>query len=249
MQQLSIGNRDNLILAALLSLPEKASCLVISCHGFRGAKENRGRIYNLAAQLSQRGIGLLAFDFQGSGQSEGQYRNITLTRQANDLQDIIAYADQHFRLPIILLGRSFGGSTILAGASQDSRIAGYIFWSTPIFLKKTFAGMDPAKFSQLEQGNTVTLVDEGGSFQLDPDLFLDFDNHNMDTYIQAIGSRPVLIVHGQADEVVAPENARYMAQQLANCQLHLIEGADHRFSMHSAQREALTIDWLANFNR
>lgn len=246
MQQLTIRSRNGLKLAALLRISEDSHCLVISCHGFRGAKENRGKIYSLGKKLNQIGAGLLAFDFQGSGRSEGQYRNITLTRQAYDLQDVINYADQQFKLPIITLGRSFGGSSVLAGASQDSRISGYIFWSTPVFLKETFAGMDAALARQLDQGNTITLVDEGGTYQLDPDLFRDFDNHNMEEYIRAIDHRPVLIVHGDADEVVDSKNARYMEQLLPEAQLHLVKDADHRFTEHTALREDLTINWLAS---
>lgn len=245
MQQISIINRNDLKLSALLSIPAAPRCLVIACHGFRGAKENGGRIYSLGEKLNQIGIGLLAFDFQGSGQSEGQYSNLTLTRQAHDLQDVINYAHQQFQLPIVVLGRSFGGSTILAGASQDSRIAGYIFWSTTIFLKETFTGLDPALADQLEKGNTITLTDEGGNYELDPDLFRDFANHNMDDYIRAIGNRPVLIMHGLSDEVVPTKNPKHLAQLLPQAQLHLLEGADHRFTQYTAQREDLTIQWLA----
>ena len=247
MQHFTINNRHGLKLAALLSMPDDCHCLVISCHGFRGAKENSGNIFNFGKKLSQIGAGLLAFDFQGSGESQGQYRSITLTRQAHDLQDVINYAHQQFKLPIIVLGRSFGGSTVLAGASQDSRIVGYIFWSTTVFLKETFAGLDPALASQLEQGKTITITDEGGSYQLDPDLFQDFDNHNMDEYIKAIGHRPVLIIHGEADEVVSPQNAKHIAQLLPEAQLHLVKDADHRFTDHIALREDLTIKWLTRY--
>jgi pimeloyl-ACP methyl ester carboxylesterase len=246
VQQLTINNRYRLKLAALLSMPDDCHCLVISCHGFRGAKENSGKIYGFGQKLHQIGAGLLAFDFQGSGESQGHYRSITLARQAHDLQDVINYADQQFKLPIIALGRSFGGSTVLAGASQDSRVAGYILWSTPVFLKETFASMDAALASQIEKGETITLTDEGGTYQLDPDLFRDFDNHNMDEYLRAIGDRPVLIVHGDSDEVVNPQNARYIARLLPEAQLHIVKGADHRFTQQIALREDLTIRWLAS---
>lgn len=247
MQQIAINNRNDLKLSALLSIPSDPCSLVIACHGFRGAKENGGRINSLSEKLNEIGMGLLAFDFQGSGQSEGQYSNLTLTRQASDLQDVINYAHQRFQLPIIGLGRSFGGSTILAGASQDARIAGYIFWSTTIFLKETFTGLDPVLADKLEKGNTITLTDEGGKYELGPDLFQDFANHNMDDYIRSIGNRPVLIVHGLSDEVVPTKNPKHIAQLLPQAQLHLLEGADHRFTQHTAHREDLTIGWLASY--
>lgn len=247
MQNININTCEGIRLAALLSIPDNAAGLIIACHGFRGGKENGGRIYHLAEELSRHKMGLLAFDFQGSGQSEGEYKTITLTRQARDLNDAIQFARKNLQLPIYLLGRSFGGSTVLAGGSVDPDISGYIFWCTPIYLRETFAGIMETAAQEMEQGNTVTLIDDwGNSFELAPDLFNDFQKHNMDYYLACIGNRPVLIVQGQADEVVSPDNARYIADKLPQAVLHIVEGADHRFTAHTPQRDALTLEWLLN---
>ena len=53
MQQIAINNRDGRRLSALLSLPTDPRCLIIACHGFRGAKENGGRIYSLGDKLAK----------------------------------------------------------------------------------------------------------------------------------------------------------------------------------------------------
>jgi esterase/lipase len=52
-------------------------------------------------------------------------------------------------------------------------------------------------------------------------------------------------VHGLADEMVPTKNAQHIAQLLPQAQLNLLEGADHRFTQHTAQREDLSIQWLA----
>ncbi len=245
MKNVTISNKYQDKLAAyLFEPPEKGRYMLVICHGFRGAKENGGKIYAFAEKLQQLGIGTLAFDFSGSGSSEGDFSQITLTRQADDLKKVLDYTDAKFSLPIILLGRSFGGSTVLAGGSKDPRIAGYILWSTPAKLEQTFAKIMPEDFKCMKRGESTKVKDEVGEYVLGPDLILDFSRHDMDSCLQDIQSRPVLIVHAQDDEVVDPSNAFYMQARLSNCSLCLVENAGHRFLDKTATREEMTIEWL-----
>jgi fermentation-respiration switch protein FrsA (DUF1100 family) len=160
---------------------------------------------------------------------------------------VIQYIHENYKLPVILLGRSMGGSTILAGGAQDSRVEGYIFWSACIDLKKTFAAGLQEKYEDLEKGKTVQLKDESGIYSLKPDFVQDFDCHNMDAYLQHIGNRPVLIIHGTDDEVVTPDDGKYIFEKVANGELYLVEGADHQFTNREAERENLTLDWLKKY--
>jgi len=245
MQDLIIVNKFNEKLSTYLwEPPAQAKYMVLICHGFRGAKENGGKIFAFAAKLQALGLGVLAFDFSGSGGSEGDFLNNTLSRQADDLRQAIEYVNDKYSLQMILLGRSFGGSTILAGGSGDPRIAGYILWSTPVFMHQTFAAMMPEEYKLLQQGNTVNIKDEAGEYSLHPDLIRDFYQHEMDSYLQKIKSIPTLIVHATDDEVVEPANARHVRDLLENCRLCMLDNAGHRFLDKIAAREAITIDWL-----
>ncbi|MGR6836083.1 alpha/beta hydrolase [Syntrophomonas erecta] len=248
MERINIINRRGLRLAALTFWP-KNECryMIIACHGFRGAKENSGRIYRLAEKVNQLGIGLLAFDFQGSGESEGEYRSITLTRQVEDLQDVVEFVRKEYQLPILLLGRSFGGSTILAFAGQDNDIKGYIFWSTTVFLPETFAAILQTEYQRMKNGETVTLTDNSGPFELMPLLVEDFDRHDIEKYLQVVGKSKVLVIHGLDDEEVDPANARYIGEKVAGARVHLVAGADHRFINKTSEREDLTIKWLKDY--
>jgi pimeloyl-ACP methyl ester carboxylesterase len=130
MNKTSIVKRDNSVLKALFAMPEPGmpcKYILVVCHGFRGRKENSNRIFNFAKQVNELGIGVIAFDFTGCGESDGAFADITVSRQAQDLSLVIQYIHENYKLPVILLGRSMGGSTILAGGAQDSRVEGYIF--------------------------------------------------------------------------------------------------------------------------
>jgi pimeloyl-ACP methyl ester carboxylesterase len=242
---ISIPGRGQEKLAAYELMPGNGcGYVLIVCHGFRGAKENGGRIFDWAQRVNQVGLGVLAFDFAGSGASSGDFAAITLTQQLHDLLQVIDYADRRYHKPIILLGRSFGGSTVLATAGKpDDRVAGYIFWSTPVKLNETFAGI-ANQFDQLGSGAAIEVKDERGCFKLKSNLIEDFANHDMINYAKKMVSQPVLIIHGTADEVVAPDNAVCLYQNCRQAELHIIAGADHRFSKSVMEREDITLRWL-----
>jgi len=240
-----VDNPDGYRLAAYLFMPAGVClAMVIVAHGFRGSKENGGKICGFASRLNDRGLGVLAFDFSGSGESGGDFTDVTISRQAADLKRVIDYAARHYRVPLVLLGRSLGGSTVLAGAAGDERVAGYIFWSAPVKLYDTFAAIMGEAYGQLLSGHTVELSDEWGRFILAPDLIRDFDNHDMDACIRKLGQRPVLVIHGERDEVVPVQNAIWLAESAANASLYLVKNADHRFTDQVETRQDITIKWL-----
>lgn len=245
MDKLWIPNRRNEMLSAYYfeARPEARYVLIVS-HGFRGAKENAGRIFGFADRLNGLGISVLAFDFAGSGKSEGSFADMTLSRQAEDLHAVIDYAKEQVKKPILLLGRSFGGSTTLLAASQRSDINGCILWSTPVHLLKTFTKMMPDEYMKLKNGQTTVIKDDAGEFTLRPAFAQDLEEQAIDSCLSAIGSIPVLIIHGREDEVVSPDNARYIAGHLVNASLHLVQGADHRFIERSKEREDITLQWI-----
>jgi len=245
LQSMYIENQSGKKLAAYQCLPEAdLRLLLVICHGFRGAKENGGRIFTFAERLNKLGIGVVAFDFSGSGQSEGEFSTLTLSRQAADLQSVIDELHARYKLPMVLLGRSFGGTTVIAGGAADERIRAYILWSTPIFLEKTFAAMIPEEYKSLQTGQIAHIHDAAGSYDLGSDFIRDFACHDMEGYLKAMHSKPVLIIHAEDDEIVPAENAVYMANQLEKSKLFLIEQAGHRFLQKIEQREDLTIKWL-----
>lgn len=245
-KSIRIAKPDNQVIAARVFLPplENLRCILVVCHGFRGSKDNGGRIFDFARRLNALGAGVYAFDFLGSGDSDGEFSEVTLSSQADDLEQVIDFVYTHHKLPIILLGRSFGGSTVIKAGSQDVRVKGFILWSAPVKLQATFATMLGDAYQELEVGQDVMFCDETGMFWISPVLISDFACHDMDEYLGLLGERPVLIIQGMADEVVAPANAHYIFSHCSNAEMVLLEGADHRCTNKTREREDITIKWL-----
>jgi len=220
--------------------------IIIICHGFRGAKENSGKLNPFAERLNRIGFDVVAFDFSGSGASDGEFKDITLSGQTADLRRVIDYVSDKYSKPTYLLGRSFGGSTVLTAGAGDSRVVAFVLWSAPVLLQQTFRYLMSDTYDEMANGRVVQINDENGCFTLGPDLVRDFNRHDMDACLKDIGDRPVLIIHGENDETVAAVNARYCKERLVNANLHIVPGADHRFNGMTRLREDLTLNWLIN---
>ena len=106
-------------LAATIEKPElkqNEKCpMVIICHGFGGYR-NDEMIRNIAGQLSNIGIASIRFDFNGHGESDGRFEDMTVLNEIEDAKSIYRYAAS---LPFVdtkdiaILGISQGG--VVAG--------------------------------------------------------------------------------------------------------------------------------------
>jgi fermentation-respiration switch protein FrsA (DUF1100 family) len=95
------------------------------------------------------------------------------------------------------------------------------------------------------ESGAIVLYDEQGPFEMGSEFFHDLDQHDCPQYLKDFGQRPMLVIQGENDEVVNPENARFIQQQAAGpVELHMVPGADHRFTEHQSVREEITLGWL-----
>ena len=107
-------------LAAVLHRARGKS-LVILCHGFTGTKVESGRLFvSTARALQKAGLDALRFDFMGSGDSSGEFYEISPNTQIRDALDVLAWARRRYR-KVALLGLSFGGGTVICAAFQARR--------------------------------------------------------------------------------------------------------------------------------
>lgn len=265
-QYIPITNRQGLKLASLLYRAEgygkhvaassggAESCgqggpiapLVVVCHGFTGSKEGGGGALAMAGELAGLGFDTLLFDFTGCGESEGLWEEITLSRQVGDLAAVVDWAWCEGYRRIILNGRSFGGTTALACAAADGRIAAVCTWAAvarPLQLFSVFAGKG-IRFSG-PAGEKITLNDGTGSICLQRRFFHDLQRHDLPGCAVRISPRPLLLLHGTADEVVPAAHAQLLFDAAGEPKkMALVQGADHRFTCHRRQTWDIFFHWL-----
>lgn len=232
LRQDLVINGDHGKLSATLQVPphKKAYPLVIIAHGFNASKQ-MGLLTDLAAQLNQRGMATLLFDFNGHGQSEGSFLDMTLPNELEDARHVYAYAE---KLPhvqdISLAGHSMGAVVVamLAGELGAEKIKTIVLMSpAPELTEDTAKGnlfhvhYDPKQvpaYITLSNGLRVGRA------------FLETMPHVPIYAVSARYTGPVLVVHSTADQLVPYHYGVEFSQIYKEAQLKTVHGLDHNFS-------------------
>lgn len=233
-------------LLALPDLPENGKCpMVIFSHGFKG-NLNYPLWAPIIQTLNAQGIGSLRFDFNGAGKSAGEFVNMTVPNEIDDLLNVIAFLrKQPFTKNISLVGHSQGGvvSGMAAGACGAEQIAALVLLSAAAVLR------DDAL-----RGNTQgTEYDPwhldkpwyplAGTFQLGRAYIQTAMNLPIfETTAQYAG--PALIMNGMADVVVPYTYAERYKQVLPQAELIIVPGENHTWSEDPLYAIKLVSGWL-----
>jgi len=216
---------------------------VILYHGFVGNRMEPSFLFvRFSRLLMANGIASVRFDFLGSGESDGDFEEMTLSSEIEDALDILEFFTGRPKIDrqrIFLLGLSMGGS--IAGyvaASKENKgskgtdFKGLILWAAAGEMKELAREHSSADKS-LPTNNPL---DRKGL-----KLGLNFINDIENLEIMKVTSRyrgPVLIVHGSEDETVPPEVAlKYKEMLSGSTRLISIHGADHAFGAIPWQEE------------
>lgn len=194
--------------------------LVVIAHGVT-ANKDRDWARTLAAELAGAGFASLRFSFSGNGESEGDFRESTISKE---VQDLGAVLDAVGRRPLGVIGHSMGGAVGVLRAADDPRVS----------LLVSLAGMVHTwdfyrrKFGELTPGQDVMWDKPECPLS---QAFKD-DLERIDSVLpraKDVGV-PWFLVHGTEDTVVPCAESREAAAAGPHTQLLEVPGADHLFS-------------------
>jgi len=241
---------------------------VLMLHGFTGQRMEPHRLFVLFSRLlAEHGIASLRFDFRGSGESEGTFDEMTVTRELEDVS--VAHASLKSRPEVDparvgLLGLSMGGM-VAALSVKSSGFKSLALWApahpsvwlsqfpkVPLnaqtvmaaFAGAKRAGLLPPGIDVLEDQN---LIDQGGN-PVSPEFFADLSRH---APFEAVAryKGPALVVHGTSDPTVPFQIGKTYAERLGSrgpVQFHPIEGGLHTFErlLHQAEAHRVTLEFF-----
>ncbi len=243
-ERISISNPRGQRLVGILHRPDrsKAASAVILCHGMESSKESE-KLVTLSRRLSERGIIALRFDFAGSGESEGKFEEITYSGEVEDLRAAYEVVMKYRPKKIGVLGSSMGGTVGLLFAAQEQNIAALVTIAAPVH---------PERFSERLSTPEETRQWRARGFtryhghRLNVSLLRDLEVLDVPKAARKI-SCPVLVIHGDKDDIVPVKEGRELFAALAGPKrLCIIEGSGHRLTEPAHLQKALaeSIDWL-----
>lgn len=240
-------------LAARISLPsmqKNEKCpMVIFSHGFGG--DMTFHLFEpLIENLNQIGIGVLRFDFNGCGRSEGKFEDMTVPNEIDDLINVIAYVRQlSVTKSISLLGHSQGGvvTSMAAGRCGYPQIECEVLLSAAAVLRDdALRGMTHGGHFDPWHLNESSYEVGGGHSVGRPYIQSAMTLPIYDTAAQYSG--PALVINGMADTVVPYTYAERYHKALRDSTLQLIPGENHTYNFSPDYVIGIVTDWIRNRN-
>jgi len=219
--------------------------VVLFCHGLAGHKTGRYRIYvELAESLTKHGVGVLRVDFRGSGDSEGDFADMTLAGEVSDALIALEWlksAPGVDREKIGIFGRSLGGSVAVIAASEFGHVKSLALWA-PIFSGDQWV----EKWSQLDlnshpdqYADLRTINGQVVGIPFYEELFA----MKLEEKLANLQEIPLLHIHGLKDSIVHPVQSEWYqnARNGSDSLFYLYDESDHDFT-HMAERKKAILE-------
>ncbi|TVX91932.1 alpha/beta hydrolase family protein [Paenibacillus agilis] len=241
--------REHVTLRGIVTMPvtDHSVPAIIFGHGFTGHKAEANFMFKrLSDELAKRGYATVRFDFAGSGESDGEFVDMTVSTEVQDMLavwDAVQVMEGINPKRVSLLGFSLGGVVSLLAAEQLGDELDRLMLLCPALGFQDILARDlqGEKLHHLLQHGCVELYGQKIGQGL-------FDDRAALRILDAAAQihTPALIIHGTNDSVVPPYTTYRLHHFLSGSRLRWIDGADHVFgqSVHAVQLLEELIDFL-----
>ena len=234
-------------LAAVLNTPagKKEYPLVLILHGFN-AKKEMYLLTELSKQLNDRGIATVLFDFNGHGESEGSFLDMTIPNELEDARRVYAHIKKFPKVTSIsAVGHSQGGiiTGMLAGEVGEKGLKTIVLMAPAPELKEDTARgelfgikYDPnniPEYITLKNGLKIGRAYLATTPQVP--IYEVSKNYT--------GS--VLVVHSEDDELVPYRYGVEYSKVFPHAQVKTVQGEDHCFTKDTPAVDKIIADFFA----
>jgi dipeptidyl aminopeptidase/acylaminoacyl peptidase len=237
---------DGLDLRGELHVPSRdrshpALCI---CHGIPATPPDpadRGYAV-LAERFCRAGFVTLIFNFRGTGRSQGNLDILGWTRDLRAALDLLYNLKEADKKHLCLLGFSGGAAVSVYAAAHDPRVSLVVTCACPADFQSLHQRETPVETIQrFRQIGAIRDKDFPPSIE---EWQKGFETVTPINWVDRVSPRPLLVVHGDADELVPVEHARRLYQKAKEPkELKVIPRAEHRMRLDKAAID-FVLDWL-----
>lgn len=243
------ANRSGKTLRGMLHLPATTKGRVPSVvffHGFTGSRvEPHAAFVKCSRALAQAGIASLRFDFYGSGESDGEFREMSLRGEIADGRSAVAFVREQPGIDpqrLGLLGFCLGGA-VAAALALSVEAKSVVLWN---------AIAHTAHLRDLIQQKAKRIAGKPGASEfagreISPRLTEDLLKVEPTRHLKRFQGA-TLILHAEKNQRVPISHARdfHQAAGADSKEIKVLAGADHSLASTHWQNEAITrtVQWF-----
>jgi len=249
-------------------IPERRRNVLVMAHGFRGSMEGGGRAAQLAEEISETVCTVVRFNFTWCTMLSNQVAELKgvldFVRQTLQPEKLFLLGRSFGGATCIITACGEADvqkvSAVLKNETEDNegvleaswykrntyRPDGMVLWSAPNSLKKTFIQvLGEEKFLRAMAGEPILLADERGRDEIPAAFVKDLLQYDLASLLQRWQKGPLLIIHGEKDCIVTPEQAKRNFEIAGGeKELHYMEGDDHHLALRCKEAGELVKQWL-----
>ena len=249
-------------------IPDLRRNVLVMAHGFRGSMEGGGRAAQLAEEISEKICTVVRFNFTWCTMLSNQVAELKgvldFVRQTLQPEKLFLLGRSFGGATCIITACGEADvqkvSAVLKNETEDNegvleaswykrntyRPDGMVLWSAPNSLKKTFIQvLGEEKFLRAMAGEPILLADERGRDEIPAAFVKDLLQYDLAVLLQRWQKGPLLIIHGEKDCIVTPEQAKRNFEIAGGeKELHYMEGDDHHLALRCKEAGELVKQWL-----
>ena len=249
-------------------IPDRRRNVLVMAHGFRGSMEGGGRAVQLAEEICETVCTVVRFNFTWCTMLSNQVVELKgvldFVRQTLQPEKLFLLGRSFGGATCIITACGEADvqkvSAVLKNETEDNegvleaswykrntyRPDGMVLWSAPNSLKKTFLQvLGEEKFLRAMEGEPILLADERGRDEIPAAFVKDLLQYDLASLLQRWQKGPLLIIHGEKDCIVTPEQAKQNFEIAGGeKELHYMEGDDHHLALRCKEAGELVKQWL-----
>lgn len=228
--------------AATPSLSETLRPGVVLCHGFpvrgREAPASGKSFPELADRIGfEMGWTALTINFRGCGQSQGDF---SLSGWMDDIAAAVKHLHDIGVNAVWVAGFGTGGAVALCEGARNPLVRGVAAVSSPADFQDW--ARHPRRL--VEHSRSVGVIKTRG-FPVDFDGWAgEFRAFTAESAAARLAPRPLLVLHGEVDDLVPTWDARAVADAHGDAELRVISGGGHELR-HDPRAVAILLGWLS----
>ena len=237
-------------LSAILTKNSSTSDTILLCHGMFGSKNSSLNLHLLSGLKNFWSV--LRFDFEGNGDSSGEWSYADYEREVRNISDIIEYSQDKYGIKIVaIIGHSKAGADVFISASRPNLIKNEKCCFVSLGGRLTF-GKPEKRFTKdeldkcLKEGEFLW-EHNGKKWKITQQAIDERKNMNPKNEVKNISEQRkklILQVHGREDTSTPVEEAYVVEKEIPGAEVIWIEKANHFFKGVENDMVNAVVDWL-----